>query len=375
MNFRINRNRFYNALSIAAKAVSPNSPLPALSAIKLELTKDALVITGSDANLSIQVTLTNEADNELGLSVSEPGMIVIDARYLLDIVKKIDSSEIHIEIIDGTLTHFTGQKAEFRINGYRPNEYPAIEFSEPAVKFTLEADLIQKIISSIGFAASIKDTRPVLTGINMRLSKGKLTCTGTDSYRLARFETDAEGPEFMVNVPAKIFNEAKNIFSGEKDVVIALSDKKIQFRTAGVIMQSTLLDGNYPDTERLIPTSFNAEMVISRNTLLFAIDRSSFIRTDNMSIIRMQVSSADDINLSCKSQEIGDFIEDVSAESYEGIPMDISFSGGYMLDALKALSADNVRIRFTENMKPFIINNENGDQRITQLVLPVRTFN
>ncbi len=375
MNFRINRNRFYSALSIAAKAISSNSPIPALSAFKLEVSKDALVITGSDANLSIQVTLTNAADKELSLSVSEPGTIVIDCRYLLDIVKKIDSSEVHVEIIDGTLTHFTGQKAEYRINGFRPSEYPAIEFSEPAVKFNLEAELLQKIIVSTGFAVSSKDTRPVLTGINLRMAEGKLTCTGTDSYRLARIVIDTAGPDFMVTVPIKIINEARNIFADEKEVAIALSDKKIQFRTGSVIMQSTLLDGNYPDTERLIPSSFSSNMVISRYTLLSAIDRTSFIRTDNMSIIRMQINSADDITLSCKSQEIGDYNEDITAISYEGIPMDISFSGNYMLDALKALSTDNVIIRFTENMKPFIITNEGGDQRITQLVLPVRTYN
>ena len=375
MNFRINKNKLYNALTIASKAISSNSPVPALSAFKLELSKDTLLITASDANLSIQVTLNNSTDPELSLSVSEPGVLVIDARYLLDIVKKIDSSEIHIEIIDGTLTHFTGQKAEFRINGFLASEYPAIEFSEPAVKFNLEADNIQKIISSTAFAISAKDTRPVLTGINMSLSNGKLTCTGTDSFRLARIVIDKEGPEFMVTVPSKIVNEARNIFSDQDEVCIALSDKKIQFRTGTVIMQSTLLDGSYPDTERLIPTTFNAEMVISRYALQSAIDRSLFIRTDNMAIMRMQINSADDITISCKSQEIGDFNEDITAVSYSGIPMDISFSGNYMLDALKALSTDNVIIRFTENMKPFIINNEGGDQRITQLVLPVRTYN
>ncbi|MBR2762508.1 MAG: DNA polymerase III subunit beta, partial [Solobacterium sp.] len=355
MNFRINKNKLYNALTIASKAILSNSPVPALSAFKLELSKDTLLITASDANLSIQVTLNNSTDPELSLSVSEPGVLVIDARYLLDIVKKIDSSEIHIEIIDGTLTHFTGQKAEFRINGFRASEYPAIEFSEPAVKFNLEADNIQKIISSTAFAISAKDTRPVLTGINMSLSNGKLTCTGTDSFRLARIVIDKEGPEFMVTVPSKIVNEARNIFSDQDEVCIALSDKKIQFRTGTVIMQSTLLDGSYPDTERLIPTTFNAEMVISRYALQSAIDRSLFIRTDNMAIMRMQINSADDITISCKSQEIGDFNEDITAVSYSGIPMDISFSGNYMLDALKALSTDNVIIRFTENMKPFII--------------------
>ena len=94
-----------------------------------------------------------------------------------------------------------------------------------------------------------------------------------------------------------------------------------------------------------------------------------------MTIIRMEINAADDILVSTKSQEIGEYNESLTAVSFEGNPIDISFSGNYLLDALKALSTDNVAIRFTENMKPFVINNEGGDDSILQLVLPVRTYN
>jgi DNA polymerase-3 subunit beta len=375
MNFRINKLRFYEALTIAARALSPNSPVPALSGIKIDVSQDSIILTGSDAHISIQVILNNASDDALGLSITEPGTIVIDSRYLLEIVKKIDSSDIHIEIIDGTLTHFTGQKAEFRINGYRPSEYPVIDFSEPAVRFSIAPKLLNEVMSAASFAVSNKDTRPVLTGINMKSEKGTLICTGTDSFRLARKTAKVDCPAFSVTVPARTMNEAKGIFANESSISVSLSDKKIQFRSTSVIMQSTLLEGNYPDTDRLIPTVFNNTLVINRGSFLSSIDRTSFIKTDNMSIIRLQVSSADDITISAKSPEIGEYNEDLTAISYEGIPVDISFSGGYMMDALKSLSTDNVIIRFTENMKPFVINNEGEDQSVLQLILPVRTYN
>ena len=94
-----------------------------------------------------------------------------------------------------------------------------------------------------------------------------------------------------------------------------------------------------------------------------------------MTVIRMEINAADDILVSTKSQEIGEYNESLNAVSYEGNPIDISFSGNYLLDALKALSTENVKISFTENMKPFIINNEGEDDSILQLVLPVRTYN
>ena len=375
MNFKVNKQIFYNALSIASRAISSNSPVPILVGIRIEAEKNLLRITSSDANLSIVQTLSNEQDEKLGLSVIEEGTIVIDSRYLIDIVKKIDSDEISIEIIDGTLTHFSGEKAEFRINGYRPSDYPTIDFSEPSTRFTMSYETLNNVISGTAFAASVKETSPVLTGVNMRNDGTNLTCTATDSFRLARKQLALSSEPFSVTVPAKCLNEARAIFTGCEEIQVSLSEKKIQFRSGTIVLQSTMLEGNYPETDRLIPTAFNSTLVISRRQLISAIDRSSFIKTDNMTIIRMEINAADDILVSTKSQEIGEYNESLTAVSFEGNPIDISFSGNYLLDALKALSTDNVAIRFTENMKPFVINNEGGDDTILQLVLPVRTYN
>ena len=375
MNFKVNKQIFYSALSIASRAISSNSPVPILIGIKIEAEKNQLRITSSDANLSIVQTLSNELDEKLGLTVIEEGTIIIDSRYLIDIVKKIDSDEIAIEIIDGTLTHFSGEKAEFRINGYRPSDYPTIDFSEPSTRFVLNYDVLNSVISGTAFAASVKETRPVLTGVNMRGDGAVLNCTATDSCRLAKKVIPLATDPFSVTVPAKCLNEVRAIFAGAGDIQVSLSEKKIQFRSGSIVLQSTMLEGNYPETDRLIPNVFNSVLVINRRLLLSAIDRSSFIKTDNMTVIRMEINAADDILVSTKSQEIGEYNESLNAVSYEGNPIDISFSGNYLLDALKALSTENVKISFTENMKPFIINNEGEDDSILQLVLPVRTYN
>ena len=375
MNFKVNKQIFYSALSIASRAISSNSPVPILIGIKIEAENNQLRITSSDANLSIVQTLSNELDEKLGLSVIEEGTIIIDSRYLIDIVKKIDSDEIAIEIIDGTLTHFSGEKAEFRINGYRPSDYPTIDFSEPSTRFVLNYDVLNSVIAGTAFAASVKETRPVLTGVNMRGDGSILSCTATDSFRLAKKVIPLVTDPFSVTVPAKCLNEVRAIFAGAGDIQVSLSEKKIQFRSGSIVLQSTMLEGNYPETDRLIPNVFNSVLVINRRLLLSAIDRSSFIKTDNMTVIRMEINAADDILVSTKSQEIGEYNESLNAVSYEGNPIDISFSGNYLLDALKALSTENVKISFTENMKPFIINNEGEDNSILQLVLPVRTYN
>ncbi len=375
MNFRINKNRLYESLQIVSRAISPNSPVPALSGIKIEAEDKKLTLTGSDADISIRLVLDSEKEQDLGLSVIEPGKIVIDYRYLNEIVRKIDSDDIQIEIVDGTLTRFLGSKAEFKINGFRANEYPTLDFSEPEKKFSLTAEKLSEIIEDTAFAANSKDTRLILTGVNMKCSGTVLTCTATDSYRLAKKTADVECEPFSITVLAKSINLARAIFSKpDEEVQIALNDKKIRFSNDSVIMQTRLLEGTYPETDRLIPSEFTNELVVNRRALINAVDRSSFIKTDNMSIIKMEISN-DEIVLTNYSQEIGESHEEMVPESYIGEPLSISFTSNYVSEAARTLTTDNIRMKFNGSMKPFILLNEDGDDSILQLVLPVRTYN
>ena len=376
MNFKINKTKLYNALMIVSRSVSSNSPVPALSGIKLEASSEGLKLTGSDADISIEMNLSNDIDEELGLSILEEGSIVIDVKYLLDIVKKMDSEEIQVEIIDGTLTRFSGNKVEFKINGYRANDYPTIDFSTPENHLNINAGLLNAIIDETSFASSSKETRPVLTGVNFQSNNNQLIITATDSYRLAKKVSELNSGEFNITVPTKSLNEVKSIFNElDKDLDVYLNTKKIQFKSNNILLQSRLLDGAYPETERLIPKVFNHTLVINRQDLINAIDRTSFIKTDNMSIIRLQINSKDDITITNKSQEIGEFREEMNAISYEGEPLDISFSGHYVIEACRALKSENIMIQFTENMKPFILTKEKNPEDLIQLVLPVRTYN
>lgn len=375
MHFKINKNEFYKSLQIVSRAISPNSPVPALCGIRIDVNNDHLVLTGSDADISIETTLSNENNEKLNLTVIEDGSIVIDARYLLDIVRKLDSEEVEVEIIDGTLTRFAGGKAEFKINGYRPSDYPPVDFSVPETKFSFKSSDFSKIIENTIFATSSKETRPVLTGVNFMSDGSKIVATATDSYRLAKKDFPIQCEEFNITVPSKSLNEMKSIFNEEEDLNIAISTKKIQVSNGNTLVQSRLLDGGYPETERLIPKEFEHTLVMNRNDLIRAIDRSSFIKTDNMTIIRLQINDKDDITLTNKAQEIGESHEELNALSYEGTPLDISFTGNYVMDAAKALNTDHIKISFTSEMKPFILQNDSEDDSILQLVLPVRTYN
>lgn len=373
MNFTVSKNELNAALQNVSHAISTNSPQPSLRGIRIEAADDALLITGSDADVSIYYTL--KKDDKNNLNIMEEGAILIESRYLNEIVKKIDSDEIHVETIDGTLTRFSGNSAQFRINGMRPDDYPAIDFSKPQSSVKMIASDLSLVIEETAFATSAKETRPVLTGVNVRLNDNVLCFTATDSYRLAKKTMPFESSEtFSVTIPAKSLNMVRTtmLSNEEEEIEIAINDKKAQFISDRMILQTRLLDGSYPETERLIPREFSYVLNINRYDLIRAIDRTSFIRNENMMINRLQLSQ-DEVIITNKSQEIGESHETL-AGVFEGEPLDISFSGSYVMDAAKALKGENIRISFTGDMKPFILTNPDDDS-VLQLVLPVRTYN
>lgn len=373
MNFTILKNELQNALQDTAHAISPNSPQPALRGIKIDAYNDTLILSGSDADISIRRTISKDEKNSL--NIIEEGSILIESRYLLEIVRKIDAEEIQIEIIDGALTKFSGGSAVFRINGMRADDYPDIDFTKPSSSIKLPASTLAAIIEQTAFAASSKDTRPVLTGVNFHLEGGVLSCTATDSYRLAKKKIEIDSSdEFNITIPAKSLSEVRNTMLQDlsADIEISMNDRKVQFSSESVLLQSRLLDGGYPETERLIPKEFKYELTLSRNDLIHAIDRTTFIKNDNMTINRLSMSE-NEVVLSNRSQEIGESTEQLAAV-FKGDPLDISFAGNYVLSAARALRGNNITISFTAEMKPFVLKGD-ADDSVLQLVLPVRTYN
>lgn len=373
MNITISKNELNSALQSVMHAVSSSSPQPYLRGIRITANEDNLVLTGSNADISIQITMQKNENNDL--NVIEEGSILIDGKVLTEIVRKLDSENISIEVIDGALTKLSGNSALFRINGMNPSEYPDIDFSKPPVSFTLKSAEFMNIIDQTVFASAAKDTRPVLTGVNFRLANGVMTVTSTDSFRLSKKTVNIDSSEsFNITVPSRSLNDLKSTVLTDPNgtVEISLNSRKAEFITDGIIFQTKLLDGSYPETDRLIPKEFSRELMINRMDLIRAIDRNAFIRTENQAINRLQCSE-NEIVLTNRSQEIGDSQEVLSAD-YIGEELDISFSAQYVIEACRAVNSENIRIRFTGEMKPFIITDP-SDENLIELVLPVRTYN
>ena len=372
MKFTVSRVPLLTELLKVSRAVSPKSPVPTLTGIKIEGKDDTLYFTGSDSDISIHSYL--EKNEKVKLEIVEEGSIILGARYICEIVRKIDDELITIEIIDGALTRIFGDTSDFKINGFAGNDYPVIDFTKPEQTFTIKADILKQTISQTIFATSDKETRPVLTGVNVKCDKNNIYFVATDSYRLAKKTIPNEhNLTFAVTIPAKTLNEVSKTIEDNENLEIAVNDKKIQFVIGNSIIQSRLIEGAYPETSRLIPTNIDYELTVNAHVLLAAIDRASLMKNDGINIVKLSMNT-DKVEISSKSQEVGTANEILNEASFVGKPLDISFSGKYACDAIRAISSEILKISFSGDLKPFVIRGLE-EETCLQLILPTRTYN
>ncbi len=370
MNFKIKRTILLQAVSKATKAVSSRSPLPILTGIKFQLLSDRLVLTGSDSDITIQTTIEKSDD----LQIYSEGSVVLSAKYIFEIVRKIDSDFITIEIIDGLLTRIKGSNSEFNLNGSDAIDYPRIDLSKTGTLFTINSLLLKEIIGQTKFAASDKETKPILTGINFKAGDHYLECVATDSYRLAKKTVGLhQDITFNITIPQKSLDDISKIIEKENNIDIFVSDRKLLFVFEDVIVQTRLINGSYPDTSRLIPNHEEYCLEVDTTYLLNAIDRVSLLSNELNNIIKLEMNN-EEVILSSYQQEIGSVEESLDKAFYKGEPLCISFSCKYASEAIRCFSSNRkIKLAFSGEMKPFIIKDLEKDD-VIQLVLPVRTY-
>lgn len=378
MKFEIMRDRLLDGLNDVMKAVSSKTTTPILTGIKIDVTNEGLHLTGSDADITIQTFIPIEENGEQIITIVETGSIVLQARMFNEIVRKLPTNDVQIEVTNEVQAHIRSGKSDFHVIASDASEYPLLPELSVDQQFTIPADLLKAIIRETVFAVATSESRPVLTGVNWQIKDGELICVATDSHRLARRKTKLEQlPEGVqsVVIPGKSLNELNKILEDSTNPVqIVLTNQQVLFKTEQVLFFSRLLEGNYPDTSRLIPEEYKTNVTINGKALLQAIDRASLLaREDRNNVVRFETLEGNAIEISSNSPEIGKVEEEIQIVDFEGEHLKISFSAKYMMEALKAIDSQDVVIQFTGAMRPFILRSVHDDA-ILQLILPVRTY-
>ena len=374
MKFVIKKELLLEALSKVSKAISTKNLIPVLAGIKFELKKKKLVLTASDNDITIQTTI--EADDE-DFRIENEGSIIIQGKYILDIVRKLPDEYISIEVIDDLKILVYTENSEFNLNGISESEYPNIGLEESKKKIEVTSGNLRNIVYQTAFASSNEETKPVLTGINFNIVGDILECNSTDSYRLARkvIKLDKESEEnYNIVIPSHNLVEFTKILGDDSQLVeIHIFNNKILFKTGNLKFESRLINGTYPNTSNLLPDDSLLVVHTNLNNFYDVIDRVSILTSDKEKNIVTLETNGNVMTLKSSSVEIGRVEEKMNITKSNDEDIKISFSAKYMMEALKSFSTEMVDLHFVGEIKPILIKSEE-DSSLTQLVLPIRTY-
>ena len=375
MKFTIKKELLLEALSKVSKAISTKNLIPVLAGVKFELKKKKLTLTASENDITIQTII--DSSNEEEFKIENEGSIIIQGKYILDIVRKLPDQFINIEVIDELKILIYTENSEFNLNGISESEYPNVGLEESKKKIDIKVGTLKNIVYQTAFASSNEESKPVLTGINFNIVGDILECNSTDSYRLARkvIKLDNVSEEnYNIVIPSHNILEFTKILGDDEDIIeLHIFNNKILFKTGNLKFESRLINGTYPNTSNLLPdTSF---LVVSTNLNDFynVIDRVSILTSDKEKNIVTLETQGNTLILRSSSVEIGRVEEKMQIEKNNSEEIKISFSAKYMMEALKSFSTETVNLHFVGEIKPILIKS-NEDESLTQLVLPIRTY-
>ena len=376
MKFTVNRNLFLDNLNNVMHAISSRATIPILSGIKINLTEDELLLTGSDTDISIEIKIPVSED----LTVASTGSIVLPARFFSEIIRRLPGKEFSLEVKESFQTQIISENSEFTINGLDANNYPRLPEIPDESSFVISGKTFREIINETQFAVATQESRLVLTGVHFTFSPDKIHAVATDSHRLSsRALTLENGPQAKTDliIPGKSLLELARII-GETDpeIKVCPGENQVLFEIGNILFYSRLLEGSYPDTERLIPTDSTTTVEFDLMELSSALDRASLLtHAGRNNVVDLTLDTEkQSAKLSGESAEIGNVEEDVSFKKLEGNNLKISFNPDYLRDALKASVTDSVIMDFTQPLRPFTVNPDKTDINFVQLITPVRTF-
>ena len=371
--FIINRDQFSKSLTNVTKIIQNKSVNPILSNVKIDLNETGLVLIGSNGDISITTKIPLFINDRQIIRDISYGSTLVNAFLLTEIVKRIDGDEISFEIVDDSIAKIETEKSNFKLNSVRSEEYLDIDFSKEGAKITLSSQDFIDSINQVSFAASVKDTRPSLTAVNLESDTSKLIFTATDGARLAKKELNIQIQERLnANIPSKTLNEVLRSITTEQFIEIYISDKKALFVLNNTIISSRLINGEYPNTKNIIPRSFYYLLEINASEFVSAMERVSLFSIEKDSVVKLTMNE-EKVEVSSKSQQVGSAVETISNFRYKGERLEISFNSEYVKSAIRSLKGTDVLLSFLGEMKPFTVTDKNDDS-IVQLITPVRPY-
>lgn len=376
IQFSINKAYFLQALTATKRAISSKNAIPILSSLKIEVGTDALTLTGSNGQISIENTISATEENA-GLLIQSTGSILLEANFFINIVSSLPEVSLDFEEIDSYQVLLKSGKSEITLKGKDVEQYPHLQEIKTENPLVLETKLLKTLISETAFAASTQESRPILTGVHLVLTNHKdFKAVATDSHRMSQrlLSLDNATDNFDVVIPSRSLREFTAVFADDVEKVeVFFSASQLLFRSETISFYTRLLEGNYPDTDRLLVNQFETEVTFRTNALRHSMERAHLVSNATQSgTVKLEISQQQ-VTAHVNSPEVGKVNEEIETESLSGADLTISFNPTYLIDALKAIKSETVTIRFISPVRPFTLTPSDDTENFIQLITPVRT--
>lgn len=363
MKVTITRENFQRGLSAVAATIPTRTTLPVLSNIMVEALEERLQVRGTDLDISVSVRVPAEVDRQ--------GAITVPAKKVADIARELPSEPVQLEAEGGRVVLVCG-KAKFRLNSLPSDEYPSFPEVPFGEGWKLRGRELQTLSAHTSFAVSSEETRPVLNGVLWQLRGDEMRMVATNGHRLATMGVKLEGTagEGDLIVPPKALQQVERLFDAEDELQIARSESHLGFRTERAEVYSRLIEGPYPNYEQVLPKGNDKECVADRAELTAALKRVAIVASDQTHRVRLSFAP-EKLALAVQTPDLGEAEDELPIE-YTGAPIEIGFNAQYLLEVLRYMGSDEVKVSLSAPERPATFEPVGGDTDYLCLVMPLR---
>lgn len=362
MRFTISREKLQEGLAAVTPTTPPKTTLPVLANILIETTENGIRLAGTDLDIAVST--------EVGADVEQAGAITVPAKKLAEIARELPSAPVKISASGEQRVTLECGRSRFKLLGLPRDEFPSF----PAVKFDdawrVRSGDLQNLISHTSFAASTEESRPILNGVLWELRPDRMRMVATNGHRLAKMElaiASIGAPSSDLIVPPKALDQIRRLFPAEEELEIARGDNHLGFRSPFTAVYTRLIEGPYPNYEQVIPKDNDRVAQAEKNALTQAIRRMSIIASDQTHRVRLSFN-AGMVKLAVQTPDLGEAQDEVPI-NFEGDPLDIGFNANYLLEILRYMPTDDVRLTFKAPERAATLEPEGWNENIKFLCL------
>ena len=362
LRITVPKDELVSALGVVSRAVSTRTSVQILSGILIEAQAGELHLAATDMELSLRATAAAQTEGD--------GAIVLPGKTLTDIAKLLPGDEVTIEHKPAeSVVHITAGSAEYTLHTYNPEDFPRLPELDAVPTFAVDRESLLETIHRVARAASRDESRPVLTGILVSFTEGKLVMAATDSYRLAVKETELSGsaPELEAIVPGRALQELARIAGSGDTVEVGVHENQVLFSLDRVWLTTRRIDGQFPNYRQLLPEAFEHELTLPRAELLDVVRRAA-VMIQRATPLQLRFAEGE-LTVIARTHDVGESKESMPV-GFTGETLEIGFNADFLRDGLESMDGDDVRFKLISPLRPAVIQGEGDD--FTYLVMPIR---